>query len=245
MGFRASLAAALLAGCIGAAPVMAADANVPVPFEPMNPGGHIDHLGEARRLAAAIVAADGTSPKSVVDVGSFTGEFLEAFMAQFPQAHGQWTEPVDNNQINAQHRFARYGDRLSYRIGCASRDLSLGCVPDGVDVLLSSWLTIHQNLDGIRAFHKRAYAMLPSGGWIAVIDHTRADPRWAARLGKARETMIALDLAAKQEGPPVHHPDFITPSLEEQIAAMREAGFTSVRVVWSRLDTVLMMARKD
>jgi hypothetical protein len=243
MKFFPAIACALL---LGSVPAQAADAPaMPVPFEPMNPGGKVDHIGQARRLAAAIVVADGAQPKSIVDVGSFTGEFLEAFMAQFPQAHGQWTEPVDNNQVNAQHRFARYGNRLTYRIGCPGRDLAQGCVPAGVDVLLSSWLTIHQNLDGIRDFHRRAYAMLPDGGWIAVIDHTRADPRWAARLGKARETLTGLDLAAQQEGPPVHHPEFVTPSLEEQIAAMREAGFGSVRVVWSRLDTVLLMARKN
>jgi hypothetical protein len=243
MKFFPAIACALL---LGSVPAQAAEAPAtPVPFEPMNPGGKVDHIGEARRLAAAIVAADGAQPKSIVDVGSFTGEFLEAFMAQFPQAHGQWTEPVDNNQVNARHRFARYGNHVTYRIGCPGRDLAQGCVPAGVDVLLSSWLTIHQNLDGIRDFHRRAYAMLPDGGWIAVIDHTRADPRWAARLGKARETLTGLDLAAKQEGPPVHHPEFVTPSLEEQIAVMREAGFGSVRVVWSRLDTVLLMARKN
>lgn len=231
--------------CAISSPVFAQEPSAPVPFEPMNPGGKIDHIGEARRLAAAVVSADGFQPRQVVDVGSFTGEFLEAFMAQFPQAHGQWTEPVANNLDNAKRRFSPYGDRLTYRIGCPGRDLAQGCLPQGVDVLLTSWLTIHQNLDGIRAFHRQAYATLPSGGWIAVIDHTRADPRWAARLAKARAGMTDLGLVATQEGPPVHHPDFVTPSLEEQMTAMREAGFRSVRVVWSRLDTVLLMARKD
>jgi predicted methyltransferase len=213
-------------------------------YEPINPGGAIDRLGDARRLAALIVAQNGGSPKSVVDVGSFTGEFLEAFLEQFPAAKGQWTEPLDNNQKLAEQRFARFGPRVNYRIGCPGRDIALGCLPADMDVLVSSWLTIHRNPAEIEAFHQKAFASLPSGGWVVIMDHAGVDGAWGPRLKAAREQAVSAGLAMLREGPPVHHPDYVTPPLEVQLAAMRDAGFADPRVVWSRLDTVLMMARK-
>lgn len=212
-------------------------------LNPDEPDG--DRLAEPRRLAADIIAQDMPSPHVVVDVGSFTGEFLEAFMAHFPQAKGQWTEPVDGNLNNAHNRLDRYGRRVSYVTGCPSRDISKGCVPGDVDVMLTSWLSIHQDRPGIKAFYNRAFAMLPPGGWMATIDHVGSDgDAWEKRLHSARDAAVADKLAAHTEGPPVHHPGWTVPTLDEHLASYREAGFTDARVVWRRLDTVLIMARK-
>jgi hypothetical protein len=204
-----------------------------------------DRLGPARRIAAAVVAQDNPAPKSIVDVGSFTGEFLEALLEQFPNAHGQWTEPVETNRVNAKRRLGRFGDRVDYVIGCPARDISLGCVPKGVDVLITSWLSIHQNLPGINKFYKEAAAMLPSGGWLANLDHVGyGGSPWEQRLQGARKVATGEGLAAITEGPPVHHKDWTVPTLEDQVAAFKAAGFDDVQVVWRRFDTVLFMARK-
>jgi hypothetical protein len=214
-------------------------------FEALNPGeAGGDRLSEPRRLAASVVAQDNPSPRLIVDVGSFTGEFLEAFMQRFPGSHGQWTEPVDSNRANAQRRLARFGDHVDYKIGCPARDISLGCVPRGVDVLITSWLSIHQDLPGIRKFYTEAVAMLPSGGWLVNLDHVAPGTGWAGRLKGARAEAVRDQFAGLTEGPPVHHPEFVTPTLEDQLDAFRAAGISDVRVVWSRLDTVLIMGRK-
>jgi len=214
-----------------------------VHYEAVNPGetfGGGDKLALPRQIAAAVVAQDTPSPKMIVDVGSFTGEFLEAFMEKFPAARGQWTEPVDGNRVNAQRRFARFGDRLDYVIGCPSRDISKGCVPKNVDVLLTSWLTIHQNREGIYKFYKEAAEMLPSGGWIANLDHIAyADPDWTNRMKTAR-----LEFFQVTEGPPIHHPDYKVMTLDDHLNAFKAAGFDDVQVVWQSFNTVLFMARK-
>jgi hypothetical protein len=216
-------------------------------FDAVNPGEPTgDRLGPARRLAAAIVAQDKPAPHLIVDVGSFTGELLEAFMQRFPDSHGQWTEPVTGNEDNAKRRLERFGKNVDYVIGCPSRDLSLGCVPKDVDVLLTSWLSIHQDLNGIRKFYKEAAAMLPSGGWVVNIDHVSyGKSPWAQRVAGARDDLAPSGLNAVVEGPPVHHVSYGTPALENQLAALKQAGFTDVEVVWRRLDTVLLMARKN
>jgi SAM-dependent methyltransferase len=217
-----------------------------VHFEAVNPGEPAgDRLGPARRLAAAVIAQDKPAPNLIVDVGSFTGELLEGFMQRFPDSHGQWTEPVTNNLDNAKKRFARFGKNVDFVVGCASRDISLGCVPKGVDVLLTSWLSIHQNLEGIRRFYKEAADMLPSGGWVVNLDHVAyGGSPWEARLQAARDELAADGIDAVVEGPPVHHPSYVTPSVEDQMTAFRDAGFTDVQIVWRRLNTVLFMARK-
>lgn len=199
-----------------------------------------DQLAQPRLIAAAIVAQDDHAPKMVVDVGSFTGEFLEAFMERFPNARGQWTDgrPVIWNEDNAKRRFARFGDRVNYVIGCPGRDISLGCVPKNVDVLLTSWLSAHQDLDGINKFYRLAYGMLPPGGWLMNLDHiTASDSAWEQRLQTARK-----EFHAKTEGPParIKTP---APTIDAQMAAFKAAGF-DVDIVWRSFTTVLFVAHK-
>ncbi len=217
-----------------------------VHFEAVNrnePAG--DRLAPARRLAAAIVGQDSPAPHLIVDVGSFTGEFLEAFMQRFPESRGQWTEPVTNNENNARKRLARFGKNVDFVVGCSSRDISQGCVPKGMDILITSWLSIHQNLEGIRSFYKRGAGMLPPGGWLVNIDHVAyGGSPWERRMEGAREELVAAGIDAIVEGPPVHHPDYVTPTLEDQLKAFKDAGLDDVQVAWRRLDTVLFMARK-
>src|SRR5258706_3946229 len=211
-----------------------------IPFEAINSdnaadGG--DRLSLPRRTAAAIVGQDKPSPKLIVDVGAYTGEFLEAFLVQFPKSRGQWPGPVEKNHPTAIRRLARFGKRVDFRIGCPNRDLSDGCVPAGVDVLITSWLSIHQNLDGISKYYRQAAALLPAGGWLANLDHVGfAGNAWEQRIQKAR-----VGFHATFEGPPVHHDDFRTPTLAEQLAALHAAGIDDVEVVWRSFDTVLIM----
>jgi hypothetical protein len=229
-------------GLVKAAQSPPADAAPPlVRYEavnPLEPNG--DRLSVPRRIAAAVIAQDNPGPKLIVDVGSFTGEFLEAFLEQLPEARGQWTEPVENNLGNAKRRLARFGNRVDYRIGCPGRDLAQGCVPAGVDVLITSWLSIHQNLEGIQRFYREAAAKIPAGGWIVNLDHIGfGGSDWDVRMQAAR-----TGFHAKQEGPPVHHAEFVTPTLEQQLAALKDAGIDDVQVVWRSFNTVLIMGHK-
>jgi len=245
-----SAVAAATSGWAQGAPAKSAqpfgDIRPMVHFESVNDGEPWgDRLSVPRRLAATVVAADNPSPKLITDVGSHQGEFLEAFMQEFPTAKGQWTEPVEKSHKNALLRLGRFGHRVSYVIGCGARDISLGCVSKGTDVLITSWLSIHQDLPGIQKFYKEAADMLPSGGWVANIDHVRSEnPVWSKRFAAARQDATKKGLTSNTEGPGVHHADFVTPTLDDQIAALKAAGIDDVQVVWREYDTVLIMGRK-
>lgn len=220
-------------------------APVPAPAEPVirfesmnegQPGG--DRLSIPRQIAAVIVAQDNPPPKLVVDFGSHQGEFLEAFMERIPTAHGQWTEPVTKSEEIARRRLARFGDRVTYVIGCPSRAISDGCVPRNADVIITSWVSIHQPIKGINKVYKLAAAQLPPGGWFINLDHiTVSDRAWQQRLDAAR-----TEFHAKAEGPGPHLKT-PAPNLDEQIAAFKAAGF-DVDVAWRSFTTVLFVARK-
>jgi len=61
---------------------------------------------------------------------------------------------------------------------------------------------------------------------------------WEKTITEARK-----EFQAKVEGPPAHL-ETPMPTLEDQLAALRVAGFGDVRVIWCSSSDVLFMARK-
>jgi hypothetical protein len=202
-----------------------------------------DALAEPRKVAAAVVAADFPSPQFIVQVGAFQGEFLEVFLDRFPSARGQWTEAItsEHNLAATKQRFARFGNRIDFAFGCARRDLSAGCVlPKQTDVILLEWLSIQQDLDGMYKVYRAGAAQLPQGGWIVNVDHVKFGGNGWEPLVK---TAVKEFRHPEVEGPPIHYPQFQVPTADEQLAAMRAAGFDA-QVVWQSFNTVLFMGRK-
>jgi hypothetical protein len=201
-----------------------------------------DLMSEPRRISAAVVGADIPAPKYVVMIGAHHGEYLEVFLERFPSARALWTEPnnTEGNMPVARERLARFGNRVDFKFGCGDRDISDGCVPKGVDVIITDWVSILQNLDGMYKIYKIANEQLVPGGWFVNIDQVSFDNGgpWDARIQTARK-----GFRPEHEWPPVHHAEFRTPTIEEQLGAMRAAGFDA-HVVWQSFSTVLFMGRK-
>ena len=211
----------------------------PVPFEAIN-GNEPDKLSFPRLMAAAVVAQFKPDPHNIADIGAFQGEFLEAFMARFPEAHALWTDSVSGPEPFARKRLARFGDRVTYRVACMDGDISDGCVPKDTDVIIASWVTMHQPIGGIARFYGDAHAQLPSGGWLIILDHVGfpSDSPWEGPLTRAQR-----EFHARKEGPPpfINTP---VPTFSEEMAAFKVAGFEDVQVVWRSFTDALFMARK-
>lgn len=199
-------------------------------------------LLEPRRIAAAVVAADNPSPKMIVENGAHLGEFLAVFLNRFPNARGQWTEgkTPDHTLSDGKPLLGRFGDRVDYKFGCLRRDLAQGCIPKGTDVILMEWLSIHQDLDAMYKNYRAAFDQLPQGGWVVDLDHVGfGGSSWEPRLHQA-----AREIRPAKEGPEIHHQDYRVPTVDEQLGAMRAAGFDA-HVVWQSFATVLFMGRKN
>ena len=101
------------------------------------------------------------------------------------------------------------------------------------------WLSIQQNLDGMSRIFKAGSDKLPSGGWIVNLDHvTFSDGTFGPLM-----QMASKGFRPPQEGPPIHYPQIRVPTADEQLAALRAAGFDA-QVVWQSFSTVLIMGRK-
>ncbi len=201
-----------------------------------------DVVMEPRRIAAAVVATDLPAPKLIVQVGAHHGEFLEVFLNKFPTARGLWIEPANSepNLPAAKARLARFGSRVDYQFGCGERDISDGCVPQGADVIITDWVSILQNLDGMYRIYRIAAERLAPGGWFVNIDQAGfGGDAWEPRLQRARK-----GLRLEPEAPPIHHPEYRTPTVDEQLGAMRAAGFEA-QVLWRSFNTILIMGRKQ
>jgi hypothetical protein len=211
-----------------------------LPFEAIN-RNEPDKLSLPRLMAAAVVAQFKPEPHNIADVGAFQGEFLEAFMVRFPEAHALWTDAVSRPEPFARKRLARFGDRVAYKVACLDGDISDGCIPKNTDVIIASWVTMHQPLAGIARFYEQARAQLPSGGWLIILDHVGfpADSQWEGPLKRAQS-----EFHAKTEGPPPFVKTSV-PTFAEEMAAFKVAGFDDVQVVWRSFTDALFMARKQ
>jgi hypothetical protein len=197
-----------------------------------------DQLSVPRRLAAAYVAQSNPDARAIVDVGSFQGELLEAFLDEFPRAAGQWTDAGEFSLPIARRRLARFGDRVSYRIGCPGRDLGDGAVPKGTDVLVTSWISSHRSADRLAEVYSAAGSLVAPGGWFIHLEHLGfADPAVERRVLAVRE-----EFHVSWEGPPAHHEGPIA-TLEDHLRLLREAGFVQVDIPWLSLATCLFAAR--
>ena len=201
-----------------------------------------ESLAEPRSIAAAVVAAANPAPKYVVQIGAHHGEFLSVFLDKFPTARGLWTEPNNSepNLPSAKTALARFGDRVDYKFGCGERDISDGCVPKGADVIITDWMSILQNLDGMYKIYRIAAEQLAPGGWFVNIDQVGFGGNgWDSWLAASRK-----GFRPNNETPPVHHPDFRTPTIDEQLGAMRAAGLDA-HVVWQSFNIVVFMGHKN
>jgi hypothetical protein len=198
---------------------------------------------EPQRVAAAIVGASFPSPQHIVQVGAGTGGFLEMFMAKFPAARGTWIEAItaEHQLPDAHKNLDRFGDRVEFRGGCARRDLSRRtCVlPKDTDVILVGSLAVQQDLEGMRRVYKAGADDLPPGGWMVNVDRvTFSDASFGPLLKAA-----VKGFPPEYVGIPLHYPQFRVPTAQEQLQAMRDAGFEA-QVVWQSFDEVVLMGRK-
>lgn len=213
---------------------------IPLPTEPYQSVGYSMEL--PYQIAAEVLAQDYPSPKHIVDIGSYQGQFLQPFMVRFPAARGQWTEPVAGNENNAKRKLGRFGDRIDYVIGCPGRDMAMGCLPTDVDVIITAWVSHHQPINEITRIYGVAHDKLPAGGWFIVLDHITSSSKWENRYGQSR-----WYFNPDSEGPPMEPLVRTTPhpTLDQELTAFKTAGFSDVDVVWKSFDTVLYMAHKE
>jgi len=190
-----------------------------------------------RRMAAAIVAGDNPAPGCIADIGSGPGEVLAAFLDEFPDARGIWTDASEAMLDLARERLARFGDRVEYRI-VEMTDLGGGAIPAGTDVITTSRAAHHLDRAGLFRFYAQAASLLAPGGWLVNLDHIGPDDVWDTRLRAARKRF-----RTSPQGPGHHH-NYPLTSVSDHLEGYAAAGISDVEVVWRAFITCLFMGRR-
>lgn len=199
--------------------------------------GMADMLDFPRHLAAAITGLDGT-PRTVVDIGSGQGAFLEVFLEQFPSCRGICSDASEAMLAQARQRLARFGDRVEFGVGDMT-DLQAAAIPGDVDVIMTSRAVHHLDRDGLFAFYRDCAARLSRDGWLVNLDHTGPVDVWDRRFRAVRPAFVP-----PRSHSPKHHHTYPLTSVNDHLDAFAAAGITDVEIAWKAFFTCLFMGRK-
>jgi len=197
-----------------------------------------DLLALPRRVAAALVGHDRPEPRLVIDIGSGPGAFLAAFLDEFPEARGVWSDASEAMLDRARTDLAPYGDRVEFRPADMT-DLPAGGLPYEADAVITSRAAHHLDRAGLAAFYTEAAAHLAPGGWLVNLDHTGPADIWDRRFRAVRPR---FSTPRRQE--PKHHHDYPLPGIEDHLDGFRAAGVDDVEIAWKAFFTCLFIGRK-
>lgn len=143
-----------------------------------------------RRIATAVVAAEGEPVRLVVDVAAGSGTFLAQFLNRFPDALGVWSDASGSMEEHACALLRAYGERTTFVIA-DMRELGALGLEREADVVCSSRGSHHLEDDELQSFYLQCAAMLRPGGWIVNLDHLGMSTAWARRWRAARAEVAA------------------------------------------------------
>jgi SAM-dependent methyltransferase len=188
-------------------------------------------------MAASLIGADEPPVRTVADVGSGHGAFLEAVLRRCPDAEGVWTDISEAMRVVAADRLRNLAGRIEYRLLDATDLAALG-PPGSIDALVTSRVTHHLAPGALRSFYADAHRLLSDGGWLANLDHVAVAEPWSRRLAAARAELVPPN-------PSSHRHERPFPTLEDHVGSLVEYGDLDVVVPWRAYATVLIMARRN
>lgn len=192
-----------------------------------------------RRIAAALVNQARPRTTRLIDVGSGTGAFLAAFLDEFPEATGVWTDASEAMLDIAREKLAPYGGRVEYQLVDMTAIADAG-LPTDVDVVMTSRAAHHLDRAGLFRFYADCAALLAPGGWVVNLDHIGPrDDDWDKLLRAVRKRFQPPGKAARP-----HHHNYPLTSVRDHDDALDAAGFTDHETVWRGLITCLFAGRK-
>ena len=202
-------------------------------------GGDVlaDMLALPRQISVALVQESGVAVEHVVDVGSGHGPYLELLLDAFPHARGTWVDVSPAMEPLAREALARFGDRVTYRLGEAEELGALGLEP--AQVVVSSRAIHHLSHESIRAVYRAAYALLSDEGWFFNLDHFGAPSDWKRRYRAIRDRFTG----PRKEPLRPHREPFELTLPETQVEWLREIGFDA-DLPWRTFFTALLAGRK-
>lgn len=196
-----------------------------------------DMLANGVELLAALAPPD----VHVLDLGGGTGALSAALLGTLPEARVTILD-VDGAMLDeARRRLDRFGDRVEFRAASFFDPLP------AADAVMAS-LALHHvhDLGAKTGVYRAIHAALPAGGVFVNLDAATAEgprlnaltfQRWAERMAEHGITEAeARDHFAAWADEDRYFP------LDEELAALRRAGFAEVECFWRRGATAICCA---
>jgi tRNA (cmo5U34)-methyltransferase len=191
-----------------------------------------------RRISAALTVDSGVDVTHVVDLGSGPGAYLDTFLGEYPGARGTWIDTSPRMEEVARERLARFGDRVSYRIGPIEAVDALEL--DTAEVVTTSRVVHHLSAEAIRDLYRKVHALVAPGGFFFNLDHYGSPEGWEPRYRRIRRQFTG---PPKRDIPPHRH-DFPFSPVPAHLEWLDGAGFRAPDVPWRTFYTALLAARR-
>jgi tRNA (cmo5U34)-methyltransferase len=193
----------------------------------------IPHYDDMLETGVEVLGALAPADAHVLDLGGGTGALSAAVLGKLPEARVTLLDVDSAMLAEARRRLARFGDRVEYREGSFFDPLP------AADAAVAS-LSLHHvhDLDAKTDLYRAIHAALAGGGVFVNLDAAVSEGarlkaltfrRWAAGMaehgieeGEARGRFAAWA-----------DEDRYFP-LDEELAALRRAGFAEVECFWRR-----------
>jgi len=194
--------------------------------------------------AVAVWAAESEKPEpEILDIGAGTGLLSACMLEKFPQAHLTLVDIAEKMLEMAQNRFLSR-DHTRYVVS----DYSSGDLGGPYDIACSALSIHHLSTDEKRRLFHRIFSVLEPGGIFVNADQAEGEtPYFRERyLEYWNEFLKSGPMTGAQHAEILKRRDILDRNerLSDQLAWLREAGFSDVDVVYKNRTFIVTVARK-
>ncbi len=198
------------------------------------------------RLMADLVPCPRDAPIAILDVGAGYGPLTSAMLEAFPKSRVVALDHSEPMLAWARELLAPHAGRVAFVRADLASPKWTGAAGGPFEVVVSSW-ALHnlRSAPRIRAIFREVYGLLRPGGCFLDLDLVGApSPEALRRYGEVWAARHHRDEAPARHGPdksgmPASAYSFPA-SVEDELAWLREAGFTGVDCYWKELGMALV-----
>jgi tRNA (cmo5U34)-methyltransferase len=192
----------------------------------------------------AVWAAESPAPvPAILDIGAGTGLMSACMLEKFPQAHMTLVDIAENMLEMARERFSGR-EHIRYLVS----DYSTGDLGGPYDIACSALSIHHLSAEDKRQLFNRVFSALKPGGMFVNADQADGETPYF------RQRYLEYWNGFLKSGPmtEVQHAEILkrrdtldrNEKLSDQLAWLREAGFSDVDVVYRNRTFIVTVARK-
>jgi tRNA (cmo5U34)-methyltransferase len=221
----------------------------------------IPHRREQLRLLAELIPSPRDAEIAVLDLGAGFGAASEEILTHYVNASVTCVDGSAEMVSIARERMAKYGARVRFCHADLADAAWRRAVDGSFEAAVSAVAIHHLGDERKRALYREVYDLLRPGGVFLNNDLVATPPAFKARFeelnlltiqeqdrikrGGARplEEIRAEMRVQLQAAGPQHHSQIA--ALGDQLAWLRQAGFTSVDCYWKYLDLSIFGGAKE